>query len=1026
LSVASQSTTGSLALTLALCAALALPSQAAEPFREFLDGLRGRDLHDVALDYIEQCRTNPSIDDETRVTLDFEQGRLLVEGARSIRDIQRRTNQLDTARAKFEAFIQANPEHPLAPSASTQLGNVLVERGRTQLERASRPTHVDQREPLTAEARQLFEQAAGVFTGAEQKFQAHLDSFPRFIDSKDRARVEAREQARLDLIQAQLYSAQVLFERAKSYPADSADFKKLMEEAGAKYAAIYDNNRRLMAGLYARMWQGRCQQELGNYKQALTYYNDLLVQPDDQEAFRILKAQTLRLAMQCWTSDDQRKYDEAIRQGSDWLDRARQQSQSAEGLAIRWLLAQAHDSRAQDPDLDPNQRRQDEGAALKHAMVVAQVAGDYQRPAKEFIARVKQTDQRGAPQNFAEARDAGKLALDQLELALRRLRDIEAAGNSEAIEATQAQITEFRARAFEMFRLALALDDPDTTLDDINQVRYFLCYLYYQSASPLEAAVMGEFLARRYPDSAGARPAARIALAAYLQAYNAASADQRAAEITRMTSIADYIVNRYSGQPEADEAAMVLADVALREKQFAQAAAHLARIPDASPKRIEADLKAGQALWAAYLALPVDDPSVTSEQREKILADARQLLERGRAAAIENSADQGPLLSNLAGAELSLAQLYLLEATPQRAVEVLERPNSGVLALAAAQHPAAARGNFILEAYKAALQAYVGTQALDRAQQMMNLLEQQAQATGESGAALTRIYLALGRELERQVARLRTENKQDELQRTLKSFDQFLDQIAASPAGNSFNSLTWIAQTYVALGSGLTSSGKPAQQSRAYYEKAARAYDRLLQAAAKDPAFAPQPEALVAAKIQLARCDRLLGNYQESLDTLVELLKQRPTMLDAQVEAAETYQAWGATDPNQYNFAVHGGRKAKKPDGSIVNIVWGWRKIAATVQQNPKFQSNYYDAVYHLAQCAIDQAASRSGADREKSLNSARSLIEQLARTRPDLGGDEWFAKFDALLRRIEGDLGLPLGGLKKLQQSFTTQAATP
>jgi hypothetical protein len=1018
-------------LALLCCAWPLSVATAAEPFREFLDGLRARDLHDVALLYIEQCRTSPLIDDETRSTLDFEEARLLVEGAHSIRDVNRRTEQLESARAKFQAFIDAHPDHALAPSASTQLGTILLERGRTKLERASRPTNADQREPLTAEARQLFEQAAAVFAAAETKFKTLLESFPRFIDSKDRARVQAREQARLDLIQAELSTAQVLFERAKSYPADSTDFKKLMQEAGDKYAAIYDTNRRLMAGLYARMWQGRCQQELGNTKQALTYYGDLLVQPDEPEAFRLLKAQTLRLAMQCWTSDDQRKFDEAIRQGTDWLERSRDQSQSAEGLAIRWLLSQAHHQRAQDANLDPDLRKQDETAAQKHATLVSQISGDFQRTAQEFISRrSKSKDKPSAPQNFADARDAGKTALDEMELALRRFQDIQATGNAEAIAEIQAQVSQQRSLALEMFRLALTLDDAEVTSDDVNQVRYFLCYLYYQSASPLEAAVMGEFLARRYPDCAGARPAARIALAAYLQSYNAAPPHQRSAEIARMNSIAEYIVTRFSGQPDADEAAMVLADVALREKQFALAAQHLARIPDGSPKRVEADLKAGQALWAAYLAQPTDDPAAQAN-REKLLAEARTLLDRGRTAALKQSGDLGALLANLVGAELSLAQLHLLEAAPEKAVEILERPQSGPLALAESKHAVAARGNFALEAYKAALQAYVGTQALDRAQRMMTLLEQQAQATPESGAALTRIYLALGYELQRQVTRLRTENKQAELQRTLESFDQFLKQISESPAGSSYNSLTWIAQTYLALGSGLATADKPGgsaksdEQARNYYDKAARAYDRLLQAAAQDPSFAPQPEALVVAKIQLARCDRLMGNYQESLDLLVELLKQRPSMLDAQIEAAETYQAWGAADPNQYNFAVHGGRKAKKPDGSIVNIVWGWRKIATTVQQNPKFQAQYYEAVYHLAQCAADHAAARTGAEREKSLQSARSLIEQLARTRPDLGGEEWFTKFDTLYRRVEGDLGQPVGGLKKLQDTFATQAAT-
>ena len=51
-------------------------------------------------------------------------------------------------------------------------------------------------------------------------------------------------------------------------------------------------------------------------------------------------------------------------------------------------------------------------------------------------------------------------------------------------------------------------------MDDVNLVRYYLAYLYWSSDQVYEAAVLGDFLASRYPLGRH-RPAARIALAAY-------------------------------------------------------------------------------------------------------------------------------------------------------------------------------------------------------------------------------------------------------------------------------------------------------------------------------------------------------------------------------------------------------------------------------------------------------------------------------------------------------------------------------
>ena len=68
---------------------------------------------------------------------------------------------------------------------------------------------------------------------------------------------------------------------------------------------------------------------------------------------------------------------------------------------------------------------------------------------------------------------------------------------------------------------------------------------------------------------------------------------------------------------------------------------------------------------------------------------------------------------------------------------------------------------------------------------------------------------------------------------------------------------------------------------------------------------------------QLGRAHRLLGQYKASIDALETVLKEKPTMLDAQMEAAQAYEDWAAVVPPKfagkaYESALNGARKNAK------------------------------------------------------------------------------------------------------------------
>ena len=1015
------------ALLVVACALpLGTPSSAMakEQLREFVEALRRRQMHDVAIEYLEHARTSPLIDDETRKLIPYEEGRTLVDQARTLRDINERMRRLDEATKRFEEFVQAYPDHPLAGAANRELGNVEVERGRTKLELAKRPSQAAKKEQLRAEALEHFKKAKDVFAYAEQRYEAELARFPKLIDQRDRKQIEARRQARLNLIEAQMLSALVLYEMAQAHEEGSAQRKQLLTEAAERFKSLYEQYRLKVAGLSARLYQARCLQELGDLVMALTYYEELLAQDTKVPVLRDLASKALRQAMQCWLDESQKKYDRAIEEGEKWLrEAAPHEASSPVGQDIRWQTALAYEKRAETQE-DEAARARDLAAAAKQAQQLARQPGQYQRRARQMVARLRNIEGDQPPTTFAEARDLAKSKLDQLQVLAGRIRIAQTTGRGkEDLEKLKAQVVQLREEALKLFRLALALRDDQTDLEQVNQTRYFLAYLYYQRGAYYDAAVLGEFLARRYPDSAAARPAAEIAVAAYLKAYNESAPETRDFETERLADLAQYLAEKWPEQPQARRAWLILGELANRAGDLDRAIEYFAKIPDDAPERSEADLKAGRALWAAYIsASQGGDGQQRPPQKEldQRLRDAERLLTRGIEALRKKIAEKKATPDRqLAEAELTLARLYVETSRPKKALELLERPGDGVLALVEGGKVAGSP-RLALETYKTALRAYVLTQQLGKAQATMAKLDKTAKRTGGDQASLTRVYVDLGHELQQQVDRLREQKKQKQLKTVLKSFELFLEKIGSRDQGNTFSTLRWVADTYSRLAEGLGNDSSQKARAKELYAKAVNVYDKILKRSRTQPGFAPKGADDVI-KIAKAKALRGRGQYKDALLLIVDVLADNPKTLQAQIEAAETYQAWAAENPKLYMRAILG--RSVKRGGKQIEI-WGWARLANLVQRHAKYRSIYHLARYRVAQCRYALAMQQTKAEQVETLKKAQRDIVVTARLDPAMGGPEWFGRYDALLKKIQRSLGQKTNGLSAIINQTTSRTS--
>jgi tetratricopeptide (TPR) repeat protein len=994
-----------------------------EPVELFLAALHERQFHDTAIDYLSLLAGQTHLTADVRERLPYDEAQSLVISAAAESDLPARDTLLARAEELFTKFTASHPGHDLAPSAKNELAGALLQRGRIAAHAAGGAPDAkgsEAKETRLATARERFEQARRQLAAAEDDMVARLDNMPKLVTPEEADLAERKRKLGAELVHVRLLRASVDYELAGTYEAGSPKAKKHFQDSAKSYATLHETYRTRSAGLLARLWEGRCHQQLGQFKQALGCYQELIDLPPSPDTLGV-RAKATRGALECWTHDSQKKYREAIECGERWESQVPADAHDADSLAIRYLTGLSYQAQSKTlPAKDPN-RKKLAGSARQYVDAVARQPGEYQRPAKTMLVALaagkgsKDTGGQGA--TFAEAYEQGRQELEQMQQAAADLTLARGGTDKAAIEKLEKRKRETTAAALDALRLAVNKSDAKTPLEDLNSARYYLCFLAWDMGQLQDAAVLGEFLATRYSDTVAGRQGARIALAAYVRMHGEAKGDDKEFERAQVRRIAELIYKRWPNQEESDDAALTMLNFAVAERRFDEALACLSKVSAESPRRGQAELRAGQALWSAYLRsmqLPVEERP-KEEQLDELKKNAQEILAKGIA-----RMEKAPAVdAALAAAVLSLAQIDVETGQPDKAIAWLENAKMGPLTLVKTNNPAAAREAFANETYKIALRAYIAVQPqqIKKAEDVMDLLEKHVQKSGDAAAAanLTAIYISLGRELQQHLQELSKAGKKKELEAVSSAFEVFLDRITKRETGGSYSSLNWVGETYYSLGKGLDDgSAGPSATTKGYFQKAAVAYEKMFTVAAKDPKFKDQPETLVGIRLRIADCRRRSGDFDAAIKTLIGILQDKAARLDVQVKAAELYQVHGATDPTGYALAITGSTPGR--DGK--NIVWGWAKISQLTTNRPEFESTFHQARLSMAEARYKYALShKDEAKRTKILEAAVQDLWFTYKLYPKLGGDETSARYDRLLKQIQKSLGKPETGLKEFEE---------
>lgn len=991
---------------------------AREQADEFVAALRERGLYELALDYLSQMETSPLADAAFRARISYHRGVTLISQARQTPDADQRAALFRQASQELDQFVAANPQSPAAPEALLELANVLVDQATQSLAAARQipdeAAYASEHERLEKVARRLLTDAQPKFLQAAQFYSQALEKMPKALDPKTQSeQIARRQEFRGRLAQVNVLAAQAEFEAASTYPHSSDEFTELHAAAAKKLSGLYEKYSRWLVGFYARLYEGRCYQALGDYQRALGCYEELISQSSIHPAFRKLIAAAYGYQAQCLIA--QGKDDMAIANATLWLKDAQDdEADMPEWLLVRFELAEALQAKAEAVDTKQSEKRSLIVAARDAYRAVAAVPNEYQAPARARAAALGPADrpQRDAPRNFAAAYQAGKEAMASVNAAKMALPSA-AKNNPAAIPELRQQMEQSENDARRDFRLALSLVDDDTDLDQLNEVRYFLCWLYWDNGDYYPAAVLGEFLARRYSDHPAAAASAKLALASYEQLQQqAVRREGKPADAefeTRKTAdVAEFMTRRWPDTPAAETAYRVLISYAIRTGRADEAKTLLAQVSPAARPALEAQL--GNAMWARYLTLSQQKTPSPAETKslDELRSEAIEFMQAGYDAARKS----GRPTEVSATAGLYLAQAELSAGNYAQALRLLEDPKVGPLTLVEQKHESAARPEFVVETYKAALRADVSVKPprIDQAIKLMNGLEAAvAKRVAASPDQLMAIYVSLATSLSEQ---LDQPNSSSDVARLSRALSELLDHMSQGQSSASWATRYWIAQTYLSVGESLSP-----RAARPYIVKARGAFEALATEAEKNPESLPSPTARLAVEKQLGDCYRALGEYQHALDAFSKVLAEQESQLSVQQAAARTYQQWGAGvgGVRKLERAIYGGYKLRSTGK---NRIWGWLKLALVAEQaarsDPKYEDVFFEARLEAARSRYLIGAKSTGAERQQSFATAKQIIRSMLQLYPELGGDRWRDQYEELLKQIQQASGDPPDGLKE------------
>ncbi len=879
----------------ATCFSLCLsppPTRAADDPRfalKFVEELRDRGLYDLAIDYLADLRQATNTPDDIKARLDFEEGRALIDAATHGSDPDRAREQLDKARGLLDNFIKKNTNNTLVVEALVELAHLLYERGRTTAIASDEAKTPAEKEVKLNEARGFYNSAREAYSQAFTRLEAKFKTFPNFLEDNDPLKAE-KDRVHGALMNTELQRAVVDYEEAQSYPLESPQRKEILEKTGKAFEDVYKRYRTQLAGITARMWQGKCFEESGDFRAAKGIYDELLEHADPRLRPLQKKVDYFRIILMGKRKDYALAADEAV----NWLKAFPNDTRSYESLGVQLELAKC--LIAQLADAAP----QEQERALKRATdLLANVVKVYSPFKTEALALL----QKHSPKTAMTADSVAKLNYD------------DAVGQAEGAISTHEY-----EKAISILRAALKKGVGQQPIDKINKSRYTLAFCLYMTKHYYEAAALTEHIARRYPTAEWAPKAAEIAMASFLDAYNETAAGEsqasRIGDLRRLEDLARYTAETWPDTDQGDTGRMTAGQISLGNGRYDDAIKWFESVRKNSSKWADSQGFAADGHWKKSRILSDKDPNSKEAdvESQKSISELQAALKSRKDSGAGN-ADLG-VISN----SVDLATIYLEIGKGEDALKLVD-PISKTLATAN-------KPPTLLAAYARViatrLRAHVAIGQVDLALADMNLLEQ----SGGAGNDRATLYLELGKLLEKEMEVLKKKENIAALQRTQAAYRKFLSALASSKSGQTYESLMWAGTNLLKLDA---------------FDEAGPVFDQIIKVYGEDPNFLSKPgnaDRLLIVRLKQVSALRGKKMFDEAEAKLREISEKSGGFIEVQMEkgymlssrAAAKKTTWASAYDYWQRLALRLRNASPKP----MQYYEAWYQAALALQADGK------------------------------------------------------------------------------------------
>lgn len=604
-------------LALATIIALATPSYAqSDSPLELVRALRASGLVDLAVMKLEELKVNPGkLSPAEQQTLPLELARIRLEEAGRETDDSRRATLMGMARGAFEEFIKNNPTHPMAAQANVEIARLLALQAKGRMSRGNR---------LEGSARALeYSRARPMFTEAMNRYQGaivNLENRIKGLEEKDPLAAElnrSKAQAELDAVILQ-------YDLALSYAGEDETRQRgeNLDKAQKAFEKLISKYSEKRIGYLATVWSLQVADMLGDGKALGNLDRFVSGQRTNREAADAIRLAGFFSIEHVYAADagkdPAQRFLRTETVAENWLRTYPEARNTPEGFGARYRRALMKEQRALLPGSvryeEPKAKSKDlpEGprkvvgittgakAMLEEANKIYKEISETDNEYSDRAQRHRLTNQLIILEGEGRGGDPPLRSINTLEqgyiaaqVQLARMMDEKVPPDQRAAEEKKRA-----ANATAYLERGLRMATPKDTSRDIFDAQMLLVRFLTQNDRAVEAAVLGEALARNNPKVPRAALAAQLSVFAYNAALaklkGAGGSDEDAeADVTRIKSLAQFAEATWPNDGPTDGVRHVLA--------FFQA--------NREPKDLE-------AAWATYAHIGAGYPDLCQARRE--------------------------------------------------------------------------------------------------------------------------------------------------------------------------------------------------------------------------------------------------------------------------------------------------------------------------------------------------------------------------------------------------------------------------